>query len=73
MLECGFFVATWLERAILRAGGKQGLEMSAEVDAKQLKGRLLKMMALWSPIMKRLQGEVTEGKASRPEERGSPS
>ncbi len=38
------------------------MEVSDEVDVKQLKGRLLKMLELWEPTMRRLQGEVpTDG------------
>ena len=57
-LECGLSVATWLERAILKAAGMKCLEMSSKVDAKQLKERLLKMLCSWGPTMKRLQAEV---------------
>ena len=57
-LECGFYVATWLERQILQIAGKSCLEVTAKVNVKQLKGRLLKMLHCWSPTMKRLQAEV---------------
>ena len=50
-LECGFFVATWLERLILKAAGKPTLPLSAAVDVQQLKGRLLKMLEAWGPTM----------------------
>ena len=60
-LECGFFVATWLERAILEAAGKPSVPMSEEVDVKQLKTRLLKMLEAWGPTMKRMQKEVRAG------------
>ena len=35
--------------------------MSADVDVKQLKDRLLKMLQVWGPTMKRLQDEVPAG------------
>ena len=56
--ECGFFVAAWVERAILKAAGKHSLEMTAAVDAKELKSRLLKFLDTWRPTMQRLQDEV---------------
>ena len=57
-LECGFYVATWLERAILKIAGRPTLEMTARVNVRQLKGRLLKMLCSWGPTMTRLQAEV---------------
>ena len=57
-LECGFFVATWLERAILKIAGKPTLEVTARVNVKLLKGRLLKLLYCWGPTMRRLQAEV---------------
>ena len=57
-LECGFFVASWLERIILKAAGKEAPPLSAAVDVGQLKGRLLNMLETWGPTMKRLQREV---------------
>ena len=57
-LECGFFVASWLERIILKAAGKEAPPLSAAVDVGQLKGRLLHMLETWGPTMKRLQREV---------------
>ena len=46
---------------MLKAAGKRCLPMSADVDVKQLKGRLLKMLEVWAPTMKSLQGEVPVG------------
>ena len=60
-LQCGFFVATWLERSFRKAAGKPCLEISDKVDVEQLKGRFLKMLDLWGATMKRLQGEITVG------------
>ena len=57
-MECGFYVATWLERQILKIAGKPLLEVTAKVNVRQLKGRLLKMLCCWGPTMKRLQAEV---------------
>ena len=57
-LECGFYVCTWLERRILKIAGKQTLELTCKVNVKQLKGRLLKMLECWAPLMRRLQKEV---------------
>ena len=51
-------MATWLERQILQIAGKSCLEVTAKVNVKQLKARLLKMLYCWSPTMKRLQAEV---------------
>jgi hypothetical protein len=59
----GFFVATWLERVALKAAGKPTLELSAHVDVKELKSRLVKFLDAWRPTMDRLQGEVP-GKAA---------
>jgi hypothetical protein len=61
--ECGFFVATWLERVALKAAGKPTLELSADVNVKELKRRLVKFLEAWRPTMGRLQGEVP-GKAA---------
>ena len=61
--ECGFFVAAWLERVALKAAGKPTLELSAGVDVKELKSRLVKFLEAWRPTMDRLQREVP-GKAA---------
>ena len=53
-------MAAWLERVILKAAGKQSLAMSADVDVKGLKSRLLKFLEIWRPTMKRLQCEAPE-------------
>ena len=65
-MECGFYVATWLERQILQIAGKSCLEVTAEVDVDHLKGCLLKMLYCWSSTMKRLQKEVPKPAADPP-------
>ena len=62
-LECGFFVATWLERVILKAAGKQSLAITAAVDVKKVRSRLLRFLEIWRPTMEKLQCEVP-GKAA---------
>ena len=57
-LECGFYVATWLERQILQIAGRPTLEVTCRVNAKQMKARLLKLIICWGPTMRRLQAEV---------------
>ena len=57
-LECGFYVATWLERQILQIAGKPTLEVTCRVNAKQMKARLLKLIICWGPAKRRLQAEV---------------
>ena len=37
-MECGFYVATWLERQILKIAGKPTLEVTCKVNVKQMKG-----------------------------------